>query len=106
MTLDRNINLDGRGKYALLLLRNLPSEFAPSGEVHRALEILRRHNILDLGNTPDSEFFVIRLKDENAAPALLAYAHAAHEHGDSEFAQEVGDLAAAALHHPSRKKPD
>lgn len=58
MKLDRNINPDGKGKYALLNLRK---------------------NTIEWGNEPGNQFFVIKLKDRFAAPALKAYADAVRE---------------------------
>lgn len=55
MKLDRNVNPDGRGKYALINLRN---------------------NTVCWGG--DDQFFVIKYKDAFAAPALYAYAEAAN----------------------------
>ncbi len=85
MKLDRNINPDGRGKYALIKLREL---------------------YIDHGDTPDTEFFVIRLKDKYAEAALRAYADAAIIDGESEWGLEVGALAAKAAAHPNKRKPD
>jgi hypothetical protein len=87
MKLDRNINPDGKGKYALIKLREKPF-------------------VVDFGDTPDSDFFVIRLKDKYAAPALLAYSLAAREDGDIEWADEVFRLAEKAANHPGKRKPD
>lgn len=75
MKLDRNINADGMGKYALLKLRNLRRG---DPAVDAALRTLDEAGILDWGNTVDSEFFVIRLKDVNAANALFAYGSGPH----------------------------
>lgn len=66
MRLDRNISKFGMGKYALVLLRHLPVA-AP-----KLLSFLDENGIepevIDFGNTEDSEFFVIRLRDRFAAP--------------------------------------
>ena len=53
MKLDRNVNPDGKGKYALINLRT---------------------NQVQWGD--GDQFFVIKYKDEFAAPALRAYADA------------------------------
>jgi len=71
MKLDRNINANGMGKYALLNLRT---------------------NQVQWGNTPDDEFFVIKLKDIGALPALLAYAKL-YKLVDPEYAAEIKALA-------------
>lgn len=54
MRLDRNVNPDGRGKYAIINLRTSRVEWGG----------------------PDAQFFVIKYKDKFAAAALKAYAEA------------------------------
>lgn len=113
MKLDRNINRDTRGKYALLKLRLLdryetgdPFETI-SKPVADAITLLEEEGILDWGIVgSDSEFFVIRLKDHHAAAALSAYAESAARLGDKEYAGEIDDLAVRAAQHPNRKMPD
>lgn len=112
MRLDRNDN-GGRGKYALILLRKLESfettgTFGPAytPEVQAALDTLDKAGALDWGMAEtDAEFFLIRLKDRSAAPALHAYAVDACEY-DQEWAREVFALADAARAHPNKKTPD
>ena len=86
MKLDRNINQDGKGKYALLNLRT---------------------NKIEWGNLYDEdEFFVIKLKDKYARAALTAYANAAW-HDDEEWFNEIMELAKrSGRDHPNCKKPD
>lgn len=103
MKLDRNVNEDGRGKYALLKLRRQAQAFPP--ECQAAAELLKKHQLLDFGDTPDTEFFVIRLKDKYAAWALLAYAFSAFD-DDQEYANEVMELAEKAECHPNKRRPD
>lgn len=100
MKLDRNIEgNEGRGKYALLLLRKL-DEFDDQKtfgglppDLSMALETLEKAGVIDWGEQgTESEFFVIRLKDKNAAEALEAYANEAGK-DDPQFADEVRDLA-------------
>ncbi len=55
MKLDRNINPNGKGKYALINLRT---------------------NQVQWGTEPNGQFFVIKYKDKFAEPALRAYAAA------------------------------
>ena len=110
MKLDRNVNADGRGKYALLKLRRAvlyePAETFRVTPVLKAIELLEREEILDWGAGPDEEFFVIRLKDRFAAAALNAYADAASA-ADPEWADEVRSLAArAGPNSPFCKMPD
>lgn len=85
MKLDRNTSPDGLGKYSL---------------------VINRTGAVDKGDTPESEFFVLKLKDKYAAAALDAYAKAAAADGETEFAQDVAVLADKARNHPSSKKPD
>jgi hypothetical protein len=109
--LDRNLGGNqGQGKYALLNIRKIdsfPKNSISTKEVHQALMLLAEHGVLDWGEVgSDSEFFLIKLKDEYALPALKAYANAA-EDDDFEYATEVRDLA----HRSGRyskfcKKPD
>ena len=62
-------------------------------------------NSVDFGDTPDTEFFVIRLRDKYAAPALAAYAMAAYR-DDEEYGLEVLNLAKQSAEHPNQKPPD
>lgn len=102
MKLDRNINPDGRGKYALIKIRALQD--------HEVEELQKKagglHYIslpgeaLDTGE--DSQFFVIRYKDKFAAAALSGYASAVefearinkvHSSSLKEYAQEIRNEA-------------
>ena len=113
MKLDRNINADGMGKYALLKLRKLDEfrESEPFGEIPStiltALEVLEAYGILDRGRAgTEAEFFVIRLKDKYAGDALGSYALAAME-DDREYAYEIAEMAArAGMNSPWCKAPD
>lgn len=94
MKMDRNINADGRGKYALVLMRNYNAPRHPSRQrdIELALETLENNNMIDYGPAGHhSEFFLIRLKDRFAGDALRAYADAAKKYADSLFAS--GDEA-------------
>lgn len=72
----------------------------------KALDDLAAFGLLEYGEPgTDNEFFAIKLKDDNAAPALDAYAEAA-EWTDKELSEDVFGLAERARHHPCRKKPD
>ena len=65
MKLDRNINPNGRGKYALLKLRELDKDrdgktLGEAPEIIGALAVLEHAGILDWGmQGTESEFFVI-----------------------------------------------
>lgn len=86
MKLDRNINQNRRGKYALLKLRRLSEiEAWDGGEGEAqdrqaaldAIALLERAGILDWGYAgTDGEFFVVRLKDKYAGAAIEGYANA------------------------------
>ncbi|WP_119462352.1 hypothetical protein [Rhodospirillaceae bacterium SYSU D60014] len=102
MKLDRNLNRDGKGKYALVRLRG---DLTPAEQ--RALQTLVHGGRVDLA-TPSSpeEFFAIKLKDKYAQAALRAYADAA-KLDDPEYAREVRELAdRAGPRHPLCKAPD
>jgi len=73
MKLDRDINKDGKGKYALVRLRTITNDSEAAGLLARLCEL----GVLDWGNVgaPD-EFFLMRLKDKYAGEALSAYADA------------------------------
>lgn len=114
MKLDRNMpENNGRGKYALLLLRNINkprdlSHYANyESRIREALQLLEEVGILDWGEAgTEAEFFLIRLKDEYSRPALLAYADAARK-DDVEYADEVVTMAArSGDHSPWCKRPD
>jgi hypothetical protein len=112
MKLDRNINDTGMGKYALLKLRPLKTmrrgtfQSLPSNII-AAFELLEREGILDWGTVgTEKEFFLIRLKDEYAQPALRAYANKARA-DDPEYAAEVDEMAdRAGPASPFCKRPD
>jgi hypothetical protein len=109
MKLDRNINPEHKGKYALIKLRGIQDRFTSDGKF-ASIPLAA----LDFGSNPDTEFFVIRLKDQFAGPALRAYAHAITEHIAtldirdpmikelSEYHHEIIALAEAAHRAPKR----
>ena len=109
MKLDRNINPDGSGKYALLKMRNFPG---PDDNrrlaVELALDELAKAGMLDYGQRgTESEFMVIRLKDKYSRKALAEYAQAAADDGEVEYATEIMDMALrAGAFSPWCKKPD
>lgn len=96
MKLDRNNNPGGKGKYALIKLRNYPASIRAieRGRVDMALAILQDVGMLDYGIPgTESEFMVIRLKDKYAQDALREYAVAAESDGEREYASEIDDMA-------------
>ena len=113
MKLDRNENANGRGKYALLLLRKLREFEGPgtfdglSPDIAAAIETLDKAGVIDWGIVgSESEFFVARLKDHNASPCLHGYAQSAEANGEYEWAEEVRDMARRAERSPWKKRPD
>jgi hypothetical protein len=114
MKLDRNINDNKRGKYALLKLRRLDEFTGPDDpfqhvapKIADAIKTLEGAGILDWGRAgTEGEFFVLRLKDRYAAEALEGYANEAGK-DDPEYADEVRELAdRAGPKSPWCKTPD
>lgn len=95
MKLDRNVNDDKRGKYALLKLRKLHAGNNPPS-IAAALKTLDDAGLIDWGQADShSEFFVMRLRDKHAKPALAAYAASAYRY-DREYGIDVDELARRA----------
>lgn len=99
MKLDRNIlSNEGRGKYALLKLRDLkayePTDTFGTNAVMEAILTLQNEGLIEWGapNT-EGEFFVIKLRDAFAEAALVMYANTAMMAGEKEYAREVKALA-------------
>lgn len=104
MQLDRNINKSGKGKYALIKLRDIPTDPRTPQELAQA--ILDNPECVDFGvKGSESEFFVTKLKDKYAAPSLHAYAKAA-ANDDTEWSNEVTDMAIRAENHPNQNEPN
>ena len=115
MKMDRNINSDGTGKYAVINMRKLKERcghvetfqrWTPA--VEQALKTLQDEGVLEWGRIGDpDEFFLIKLKDANAEHALLAYADQAQYNGDAQWAEEVINLAErSGANNPLCKTPD
>lgn len=107
MKMDRDLNMKGKGKYALVKLREFDGEDAPlPEEVARRIE-MDGERVLDYGwKGGESEFMVIRLKDRYAQAALRAYADAVRP-TDPEYAAAVDEMAArAGPDSPWCKEPD
>lgn len=105
MKMDRNINNDGLGKYALANLRKLRENVTP--EILNAFETLCKAGIIERGIVgEEDEFFAIKLKDINAPAGLAGYALEA-EKTDQEWANEVRSLIPrAGVNSPFCKIPD
>lgn len=106
MRLDRHENKDGKGKYILINQRKL--EGCPRTAVELAEAILKNPEAVEFGFYGSiDEFFPIKLKDAYAKPALKAYADAAYNDGQHEFACDVLGLAMrSGVNHPHCKRPD
>jgi hypothetical protein len=98
MRLDRNTV--GRNKYALIKRRVADPQRVEGTQISDI-----RNDAIDFGDTPDTEFFVIRLKDKYAATALAAYALAAAADGETEYSNDVLNLARRSQNHPHQQKP-
>jgi hypothetical protein len=113
MKMDRNINADGAGKYALINVRKLLT-FDDQGTfgglppaLSLALETLDKAGVIQWGAVgTEDEFFLLKMKDRNALPTLAAYADSI-EAQDPEFAAEVREMMArSGPHSPWCKDPD
>lgn len=116
MKLDRNRSPDSPGKYALIKIRKLDEmlQVIPAPRIHsekvieiqHALRVLEEAGILDWCDTPETEAFVIRLKDKHAGGALYQYATSAFL-DDLEYAHDIMDLAKrSGSNHPLCRRPD
>lgn len=108
MKLDRNVNTDGQGKYALLNLRRL-DDLSPADNrsTYLLLAVLERRGVLQYGNVgQEDEFFLLKLRDRHSRPALMAYADSIRG-SDPEFAAEVYEMAGrSGPLNPFCKDPD
>jgi len=105
MKLDRNLNCQAAGKYALLHLRRARAAMTP--ELFDAITVLDKAGLIEWGRIGEQdEFFAIKLKDENADVALYSYAAKAALK-DKEYAAEVTALAdRSGQNSPFCKAPD
>ena len=105
MKLDRNINPSGKGKYALINLRKIPGDPRTAAEL--AAAIIDNPECVEFGAVGSSdEFWLIKLKDENADAALFAYAGKALAQ-DPEYAADVACIAQrSGANSPFCKAPD
>jgi len=103
MKLDRNENPDGRQKYALLNLRRTTLTLE---EIRQKVTEALGPGVLQFGDNDTTAFFVLKLKDKYAGPALESYADAAEADDEFDYAKDVRELARRARTHPEQKKPD
>lgn len=90
MKLDRNINADGVGKYALVQMRKLRELLVQprpeSLDLSNAWALLIQAGVIHFGDEgPGEQFFVMKYKDKFSGDALHAYAEAANEEAKREF---------------------
>lgn len=122
MKLDRNVNPNGNGKYALVNIRKLQPVLCKFDaddtscseselELIQAFNVLKRAGVLTIGNeSPGDQFFVMKYKDLFTAPALAEYSHAVRQllHANSdlspedrisleEYAEEISEESKQAL---------
>lgn len=115
MKLDRNINPDGAGKYALVNMRRLRAvqaavqterssftAIAAAAAATSAMATLQDLGIISFGNeTPGDQFFVMKYKDKFTGPGLQAYAeavqieaqYAAHSRGEKALTSSLMEYA-------------
>lgn len=109
MELDRTLNSDGKGKYALINLRKLDGN--PQSVAELVEMLLKNPEAVEFGNVgSENEFFVIKLKDIHADAALHAYAKDVLDNGKPEhqpYAGQIIEMAnRAGVVHPHCKNPD
>lgn len=106
MDLDRNINTDGKDKYALVNLRKIKGN--PQTPEELAAAILANPDCVEFGRVGDpDEFFVIKLKDAYASEPLIQYAGVARLNGDEQLFKAVSEMAyRSSYRNPFCKKPD
>lgn len=108
MKLMRNVTPDGQCKYAAVRMDKIAALEAKDQVAARsALEMLADLGLLENPKPGDrEEFFLIKLKDVYAEPALVAYANSVGKF-DPEFAADVYSLThRAGLRNPFHKEPD
>lgn len=109
MRLERtNPDFGGTGKYALVNMRKVRAlEGVPFSDTAKAIKTLLDAGVLEYGKPGSAEeFFVIKLRDEFAEPALVLYANTAMLGGEKEYARDVMALANRSARSPHRKRPD
>ena len=109
MKLTRNTTTDGSCKYALIRLDKLRNDRGADSKLCKALPNIPDkvfiENYVEIGEPgTEEEFFVIKLKDLNAASALEYYASSIQDK-DPELAQDVFELAERSRN-MAYKQPD
>ena len=105
MKLDRDLDVHGKGKYALINLRKIPGNPRTAQEL--AAAILANPECVEFGKAgQQDEFFVIKLKDTFSEAALKAYSSEAYPI-DPEYSDRIFSLAErAGENSPYCKLPD
>lgn len=114
MKLDRNLNPDRIGKYALVNMRRLNpllKDFdnfidKETGNIVRriilpdelddinAFRYLLRRGIISLGNeSPNEQFFVLKYKDKFTGPALYSYSDACYSEAQKLDSDDLREFA-------------
>lgn len=91
-------------KYAIVNRWKIPLSNTPLVTIECALKTLEEAGVLDFGDSPSTDFFVIRLRDKHAAAALSAYAGSTMR-DDQEYALGVLNLAKIAAELPNPIQP-
>jgi hypothetical protein len=120
MKLDRNGPRGNMGKYAAINVRRIKT-LSPQ-EREEATDLMARLDAMGIVESGQrdgpNEFFLIKLKDKFAVPALDAYAQAvvsaAYDCSDDvppdegllEYFRDVNELVERAANHPLKKQPD
>lgn len=105
MKLDRNINKSGKGKYAVINLRKIPSDPRNAEELANAIK--SNPECVEFGVVGEKdEFWLIKLRDRFAKDALIAYADATALF-DLEYSEAVREIAfRSGINNPFCKDPD
>lgn len=105
MKLDRDLNPTGKGKYALINMRKIPSNPTTALELAEAIRL--NPEAVEFGEVGSpGEFWLVKLKDENADVCLYGYAGKILAK-DPEFAAEVSNMAKrSGPNSPYCKAPD
>lgn len=114
MKMDRDVNADGTGKYALVNMREIKRIGGVKGhhnpDIAAALHTLELNGLIDYGQVgTESEFFVMKLKDKFSYRGLLGYMKGVElePEPDYEYAKAILDMAGrAGPYSPFCKLPD
>lgn len=97
MKLRRNTDPDQLGKYILIRTDKLTPEARAAILRDDGSPVTLNREAIDTGRTPRDSFFVLRVRDQFALPALVEYREAVREHG------QLQDFMAARAREPYRE---